>query len=313
VRLIAVDHPAGSEALSIGDDFVTGTREPAVEIHAGDGTRLLLDGSASYEAMPGETLQVSLGSGRGGLPLLIEASGTDPSATEVLVPDAQGQWTSAGRLYPRRGFDALLQPATGSDVVRIVARGRVQLRFVGTLTLAVEAPLVRTAALLAANDGKMGDLSSVVELADNLSATLVGPDTLALEFTVPPLAQDRVRSYFLAVDATPVSSSMLSRLQPAPGLSGEPARFALYQNQPNPFSARTTLRFDLPVGAMVRLEVFDAQGRHVAMLANRYFPAGSHAVPWSPSTGGARLGPGIYFYRIQAGGFRQRRKMILLP
>jgi hypothetical protein len=67
------------------------------------------------------------------------------------------------------------------------------------------------------------------------------------------------------------------------------------------------------VGAMVRLEVFDAQGRRVGMLANRYFPPGSHAVPWNPSAGGRRIGPGVYFYRLDAGAFHDRRKMTLIP
>ena len=92
-----------------------------------------------------------------------------------------------------------------------------------------------------------------------------------------------------------------------------PTRFALRQNQPNPFGVTTTLKFDLPVGAMVRLEVFDAQGRRVETLANRYFPAGSHVVQWSPSASGRRIGPGIYFYRIEAGPFRDRKKMTLIP
>ena len=53
-----------------------------------------------------------------------------------------------------------------------------------------------------------------------------------------------------------------------------PTSFALHQNQPNPFSARTTIRFELPLGAMVRLEVFDLKGRRLRVLADRYTPLG---------------------------------------
>lgn len=92
-----------------------------------------------------------------------------------------------------------------------------------------------------------------------------------------------------------------------------PTRFALHQNQPNPFSARTVIRFELPVGAMVRLEVFDLQGRRLRVLADRYYGAGYHAVEWDKSTAaGSPVGPGVYLYRIQAGPFRDRRKMVLL-
>ena len=92
-----------------------------------------------------------------------------------------------------------------------------------------------------------------------------------------------------------------------------PLRFALRQNEPNPFSRTTTIRFDLPVGAMVHLDVFDAQGRRVQTLANRFYAPGFQSVTWDPSRGdGGRTGPGVYFYRIQAGSFRDRKKLVLM-
>jgi len=106
--------------------------------------------------------------------------------------------------------------------------------------------------------------------------------------------------------------ALAARLQ-HPGEIALPLRFALRQNQPNPFTAATTIRFDLPVGALVRLELFDAQGRRVTTLANRYFPAGYQSLRWDPSQrDGGQVGPGMYFYRIQAGPFRERKKMVLL-
>src|SRR5262249_24703653 len=49
-----------------------------------------------------------------------------------------------------------------------------------------------------------------------------------------------------------------------------PVTFALHQNQPNPFMARTTIHFDPPVGEIVKIEAFDASGRHVETIANRF-------------------------------------------
>ena len=66
---------------------------------------------------------------------------------------------------------------------------------------------------------------------------------------------------------------------------------------PNPFSDRTNIRFALPEERVVRLDLFDALGRHVATLADRAFDAGVHLVPFDAS----RLGAGIYFCRVQAG------------
>ena len=123
-----------------------------------------------------------------------------------------------------------------------------------------------------------------------------------------------MRDYFLRVDATELGTksqpSALSRV-PAAAI---PARFALRQNQPNPFQRATTIRFELPVGAMVKLEVFDLSGRRVTTLANHYYPPGYHVVEWDQRDGaGDRARPGVYFYRIEAGPFRSREKMVLLP
>ena len=93
-----------------------------------------------------------------------------------------------------------------------------------------------------------------------------------------------------------------------------PASFALRQNQPNPFNARTTIRFELPMATMVRMEVFDLQGRRLQVLADRLYAPGYHSVEWDQRTrSGDSAKPGLYFYRIQAGPFRDRKKMVLLP
>ena len=93
-----------------------------------------------------------------------------------------------------------------------------------------------------------------------------------------------------------------------------PARFALHQNRPNPFRGTTVIAFDLAADAEVSLAVFDLLGRRVATLADRVYPAGAHAVEWDlRDAGGARVAPGVYVYRLEAGTFRARRKMSVVP
>ncbi len=92
-----------------------------------------------------------------------------------------------------------------------------------------------------------------------------------------------------------------------------PAVFALRQNQPNPAGVMTTIRFELPVEATLRLEVFDAQGRLVRTLASGRFPAGFHGIQWDHRADRGRpVGAGVYLYRIQAGTFRDQKKLVLL-
>jgi hypothetical protein len=93
-----------------------------------------------------------------------------------------------------------------------------------------------------------------------------------------------------------------------------PTVFALAQSQPNPFRSTTSIHFDLPVATPVVLDVIDVQGRLVRRLVDGEFQPGFYEAVWDRVDGhGSRVGPGVYFYRIRAGSFAERKKMILLP
>jgi hypothetical protein len=87
-----------------------------------------------------------------------------------------------------------------------------------------------------------------------------------------------------------------------------PKEFALMQNFPNPFNPSTTINFDLPKSADVRLSVFDLTGREISLVINQKLEAGTHSVQWNAS----QLASGIYFYKIRAGEFSQTKKMLLV-
>jgi hypothetical protein len=92
-----------------------------------------------------------------------------------------------------------------------------------------------------------------------------------------------------------------------------PTTFALGQNRPNPFGPETVIPFQLPVPGRVTLCVYDVEGRVVRILSNERYSAGRHSVTWHGDDGkGHRVGTGVYFVRIEAGGFRDTRKMLLL-
>jgi hypothetical protein len=87
-----------------------------------------------------------------------------------------------------------------------------------------------------------------------------------------------------------------------------PIDFTVAQNYPNPFNARTTIQYDLPTSADVKLEIFDILGRRIDVLAQGEQEAGNHSVVWD----GENRGSGIYLYRIQAGNLSETKKMQLL-
>ena len=92
-----------------------------------------------------------------------------------------------------------------------------------------------------------------------------------------------------------------------------PETFRLYKNYPNPFNPITSLRYDLPKDGLVNITVYDMMGRIVKTLVNSSQTAGYKAVQWNATDNiNEPVSAGLYLYTIQAGEFRQTKKMVLL-
>ncbi len=87
-----------------------------------------------------------------------------------------------------------------------------------------------------------------------------------------------------------------------------PDAVTLTGNSPNPFNPATVIGFALPREMTVRLTVFDVRGRAVAVLTEGSLPAGTHEVRWDARDQAS----GLYFYRLEAPGFQETRKMTIL-
>ena len=87
-----------------------------------------------------------------------------------------------------------------------------------------------------------------------------------------------------------------------------PEEFKLRQNYPNPFNPVTHIQFDLPETRKVRLEVFNTLGQSVAVLVDGEESPGFKTILVDASAWSS----GIYFYKLEAGDFKDIRKMILL-
>lgn len=96
-------------------------------------------------------------------------------------------------------------------------------------------------------------------------------------------------------------------------LASVPTRYMLEQNYPNPFNPSTTIRYSIPTDGQVTLKVYNVAGQEIATLVNEYKTAGRYEVVFDARNGaGASLASGVYFYRINVGGFTETRKMLLL-
>ena len=96
-----------------------------------------------------------------------------------------------------------------------------------------------------------------------------------------------------------------------------PTEFALMQNYPNPFNPSTTIKYNIPSlgkglsaggGLSVQLKVYDILGNEIATLVNEQQPAGVYEINFNSN----KLASGVYLYKLQAGGFTETRKMILM-
>jgi hypothetical protein len=104
--------------------------------------------------------------------------------------------------------------------------------------------------------------------------------------------------------------------QPGTGIEAReeaPRRFHLYPNFPNPFNPGTTIRFDLPDAALVRLAVYDLLGREIAVLADGRLDRGVRDVRWNGLDGRNHPVPtGVYLYRLDAGFYHGTGKLLLM-
>jgi len=96
-------------------------------------------------------------------------------------------------------------------------------------------------------------------------------------------------------------------------LSVSPEYFKLHQNYPNPFNPITLIQYDLPGLSFVNINIYDVIGRKIKSLVNSVQGAGYRSIYWDATNDlGQSVSAGMYIYTIQAGEFRQTRKMVLL-
>lgn len=89
--------------------------------------------------------------------------------------------------------------------------------------------------------------------------------------------------------------------------------FYLEQNYPNPFNPSTDIIYMVKEPSLVSIKVYDMLGREVKTLVNETKSAGSYVTSWSGDNNyGQPVSSGVYFYRMDAGGYNAARKMIFM-
>jgi hypothetical protein len=126
---------------------------------------------------------------------------------------------------------------------------------------------------------------------------------------VEKLCDDLISKIQLIMDSIS-NLSMFTKSQEAELNSNSvlPLKYGLEQNYPNPFNPTTRIKFDLPKSSHVLLRVFDLLGEEKTTLVNKELSCGYHEIEFDAGN----LPSGIYFYKLEAEGFIQTKKMILV-
>jgi hypothetical protein len=82
--------------------------------------------------------------------------------------------------------------------------------------------------------------------------------------------------------------------------------FFLEQNYPNPFNPQTTINYTLDKTTNVCLKIYNVSGQEIATLVDGKQGVGVYDVAWQPNG----LPSGIYFYKLEADGISETKKMI---
>lgn len=89
--------------------------------------------------------------------------------------------------------------------------------------------------------------------------------------------------------------------------------FLLQANYPNPFNGATTISYELHEAGFVQLEVHNSLGQKIRTLVSESQTGGWHRVIWNGrDEHGIDSPSGTYFAQLQAGGFSQTVKLLLM-
>jgi hypothetical protein len=154
------------------------------------------------------------------------------------------------------------------------------------------------------------------ELADFTDEVLLSPSPDVQIWNVQLTNLMPATTYYYRVVGVNTENFTVSELKTfttaSPTSIGEselPSGFVLEQNYPNPFNPATSISFELPQPASIRVLVYNSQGQMIAVPTDRSYSSGRHSVSFDASG----ISSGVLIYALEVDGIViQTRKMLLL-
>lgn len=178
----------------------------------------------------------------------------------------------------------------------------------------------RTLPLTVSSVGTMdliiSDVYSFAPFADDFTETLILPPGASRIFNVTfaPEVEATYEDVLIVFSNIEQSSSVVQLLGNAipTGITDNAGltvtNFALNGVYPNPFNPSTTISFDVPSPADVRVTVYDITGRKVTDLLSGPTSAGHHSLNWSCPD----CATGVYMVAMSSGEFRAVTKALFV-
>jgi len=143
-------------------------------------------------------------------------------------------------------------------------------------------------------------------------ATWVGEETGTDEWLLASSFLSPTLGWVAGEDGMVLKYGLLpSGVEAVQGGTPNPWITALEQNRPNPFQDKTGIRYQLARKEHVKLIVYNVLGQAERRLVDGTQTPGAYVVSWDGRDGADHpLPSGVYFYRLEAGGQGQTRKLV---
>ena len=207
--------------------------------------------------------------------------------------------------------------STGTSVVSILGTVNGRSRILDTQVVGSDEKRVRldvTQALSSVDKNATGTIDlklRVRPLNEEATSSIVylrslETESMAKLVSTPPVADLVLLGADTSVPLGP--KVFVDKSQPVPAVGPS------VKATPNPFNPKVQISLNLPVAGVVKVDVFNLQGRRVRTLFEAdHLDAGDHVFTWDGSLAdGSRAASGVYLYAIQAGDSLLSGKMALL-
>jgi hypothetical protein len=91
-----------------------------------------------------------------------------------------------------------------------------------------------------------------------------------------------------------------------------PLEFFLSQNYPNPFKEKTTIKYCVAYKTRVQITVYNSDNKLIEKLIDEEKDPGTYEVVFQSAAGSRQLASGDYYFCLEAGEYRNEKKMFLL-